>query len=157
MKMDNNMNKDRSAKAIVPFSSVALLRRLAQKLHQRGETGDAQDLACAIAGIVLATGAVSFYGNTFFGGCPACGDCEEVLRIGPKRYGACHEHRVYWRLGMDHISAPPDEKNVRRNQTLLASYTEATGADAFSHNPCPCCGLSVEHTRWCVMPGCPRP
>ena len=56
MKTNNDINKDRGAKAIVPFSSVALLRRLAHKLHQRGETDDAQDLASAIAGIVMAYG-----------------------------------------------------------------------------------------------------
>jgi hypothetical protein len=153
--MSSDINPNRGEKAIVPFSSIEWLRQLAQKLHQRGDTGDAQALACAIAGIVLATGAASFYGNTFLGGCPACGDCEEVLRIGQKGYAVCHEHRAYWYIGVDRLLAPEEEKSARRNQILLASYTVATTA-AFSHDPCPCCGLSVEHAPWCMMPGAKR-
>jgi hypothetical protein len=153
MKMDNNMNKDMSAKAIVPFSSVALLRKLAQKLHQQGETGDAQDLASAIASIVLATGAVSFYGNTFFGGCPACGDCEEVLYIGQKGYAVCHEHRVYWYTGVDHLAVQDEDRNAECNLLLLASYKKITVADAFSQDACSCCGLYLEHAAWCITPG----
>ena len=101
------------AKLVVPFETIDLLRQLAKKLHRQGDISDALTLAAAVADVVQTSGAPAFYADTFFGGCPSCGDCEEVLAIDGKRYGACHEHRVYWCIGRDFLTWAVTQVGVR--------------------------------------------
>lgn len=142
----------------IHFATVEVLRSLAHKLYRQGAIGDAQTLAIAITEVVQATGDPGFYADTFLGGCPHCGDSEEVLQLGRKRYAVCHEHRVYWYIGAHLWPAGVDAaQNAHPLPGLLASYSEISIAEAFPQQACPCCGLSVEHTLWCIMPGPRRP
>jgi hypothetical protein len=145
------------AKLVVPFETIDLLRQLAKKLHRQGDIPDALTLAAAITDVVQASGVPSFYADSFFGSCPSCGDCEEVLTIDRKRYAACHEHRVYWYIGTDFLDLSSDESECAgQNQHILAPYREVPTAEAFTKNACPCCGFAIEHASWCIMHGVRR-
>jgi len=137
---------------IIPFGTIAILRKLAGKLHKRGEADDAQVLAAAIADVVQATGTTAFYANTPVGGCPNCGDCEEVLTINNRQYAVCHEHRLYWFIGTDHLALnPPCQEDTAQNRELLGSYQAISVQEAFTKEACPCCGLLREHRAWCIL------
>jgi len=141
---------------IIPFEAIDLLRRLALKLHGRGEVKDTQVLASVILDLVQATGRPAFYAETFFGNCPCCGDNEEVLNLDHKRYAVCHEHRSYWHLGTNYLSNNANE-TADHQRNLLAAYTEVPIREAFPKEVCPCCGFYIEHASWCVIPGAKRP
>jgi hypothetical protein len=145
-------------KPVVPFETIALLRQLAQKLHKQGETCDALILASAIEDVVHATNTPTFYADTFWGSCPCCGDCEEVLVIDRKSYAVCHEHRMYWYIGTDYLSYPNySDQPLGQSRNVLAAYREVPAEQAFAQNACPCCGLSIEHASWCINQGAKRP
>jgi hypothetical protein len=144
-------------KLVVPFETIDLLRQLAKKLHGQGDIRDALTLASAITDVVQVSGVPAFYADIFFGSCPSCGDCEEVLTIDNKRYGACHEHRVYWYLGTDFLDLSSDSNGcIAQNQSILAPYCEVPTAEAFAKNACPCCGFAIKHASWCIMSGVRR-
>jgi hypothetical protein len=144
--------------SVVPFETIELLRRLAEKLHNLGAVSDALTLAAAIADVVQATRTPAFYAETFFGACPSCGDCEEVLAIDNKRYSVCHEHRVYWYIGTDRLALRDDPpERLVQNRSVLAPYREVAPMEAFAQNACSCCGLAIEHASWCIMSGTTRP
>jgi hypothetical protein len=142
-----------NVKLAIPFETVESMRRLAHKLYQLGKSDDAYALAGAIADVVQATGAAAFYATATFGACPTCGDCEAVLSIGCKRYGVCHEHRLYWYIGADYLTLNDAiDEHGHNTQMLLGSYRAVPLSDAFAKKSCPCCGLSVTHQPWCIMP-----
>lgn len=143
---------------MIHFATIELLRSLAQRLYNQGAIADAQTVAAAITEVVQATGDAAFYADTFFGGCPCCGDCEEVLNIGGKRYAVCHEHRLYWYIGACFLPASSDvDKHIPQSHDLFLSYTQISAKQAFPHDVCPCCGFSIEHALWCTIPGPRRP
>jgi hypothetical protein len=137
-------------KPVVRYETIELLRQLAKKLHQQGDTVDALTLASVIEDVVQATYTPAFYAATFLGSCPCCGACEEMLAVDHKCYGVCHEHRMYWYLGPDHLSLLNDNpERSGQNRRILAPYREVPTVEAFAKNVCPCCGLAIKHEAWC--------
>jgi hypothetical protein len=140
-------------KLIVPFDTIDRLRKLAETLYQRSEIKDAYLLASAIADIVHATGKPGLYAATPVGVCPCCGDYDELLKIGRKNYAVCHEHRVYWYIGTNHLLSDDDaDEFLRQNRNLLRLYTQVPITEAFPKAVCLCCGLFIEHAPWCITP-----
>ncbi|MFN8493247.1 MAG: hypothetical protein U0350_36960 [Caldilineaceae bacterium] len=129
------------------------MRKLAESLFQRGEIKNAYTLASAIADVVQATGKPSLYAATLAGACPFCGDYDEIVLLGRKKYAACHEHRVYWYIGMDQLLAEEEVTALwKKNQNLFRLYTQIAIEAAFPKDVCPCCGLFLEHAPWCITP-----
>jgi len=142
-----------TAKPIIHFETIDLMRKLAENLYQRGEIKNAYTLATAIADVVQATGKPSLYALTPVGVCTFCGDYDEIVSLGRKKYTACHEHRVYWYIGTDHLLAEDDAaEQLKKNQNLFGLYTQIAIEAAFPKDVCPCCGLFLEHTPWCITP-----
>jgi hypothetical protein len=143
---------------VIPFETIALLRRLAENLHKQGDTSQAFTLAVAIADVVQTTSTPAFYAATFLGGCPCCGDCEEVFTLDSKRYSVCHEHRRYWYIGRDYLALHNDTpEHLGQQRSILAAYREVPAMEVFAKPTCPCCGLAIEHAAWCVETGATRP
>ena len=137
---------------MIPFSAIDQLRKLANNLHEKGETHDASTLAVAISDVVEATGKSDFYAATPYGVCPFCGDYEELLRIGEKSYAFCHEHRVFWYIGTILYAVNSDScMTDRQNLNLLDTYTQIEISEVFPTQACPCCGLVRKHTSWCIL------
>ncbi len=129
------------------------MRKLAETLYEKDEISVAYALAAAIADVVQATGKPDFYAAMPYGVCPHCGDYEELLRVGNKRYAICHEHRLFWYIG----AIPPvtcDEPGAAecQNPSLLKNYTQISIYSAFPTPVCPCCGQFRTHTPWCIVP-----
>ncbi|HMN31616.1 MAG TPA: hypothetical protein PKE45_25940 [Caldilineaceae bacterium] len=139
-------------KSVIHFATVELLRQRAHQLYLRGELASAQHLAALISDLVKSSGSPPLYADTFWGSCPFCGDSEEVLSIGAKRYAFCHEHRLYWFLGTNFLS-PAEPIATHLEQTLLSTYTNIPTTAAFPQDVCACCGCFIEHAPWCIMPG----
>lgn len=129
------------------------MRKLAEALHTRGEINDAYALASAIADIVQATGAPGFYASAPFGVCPFCGDHEAVIVVAGKQYAVCHEHHIYWYIGADYLGLRQATNEIlQENRQLLTSYTQIATTEAFPSTVCHCCGLSIAHSPWCIVP-----
>ncbi|CAN5762866.1 hypothetical protein BH10CHL1_BH10CHL1_46660 [soil metagenome] len=129
------------------------MRKLAETLYAKNEASEAYTLAAIIADVVEATGKPEFYGATQVGACPFCGDCEELLCSAGKNYAVCHEHRVYWYIGADYLALCHDtDELASQNQALLHSYAQISTKEAFPSDVCPCCGLFIMHSRWCIIP-----
>jgi hypothetical protein len=154
--MKKNQRDETNTPPIIPFETIARLRGLALKLHEKGEVKDTQLLASMVHDLVQATGRPGFYVETFFGSCPSCGDSEELLNLDRKRYAVCHEHRNYWYLGRDFLGNNADE-SADDNRNLLTYYSEIPTKASFPTEGCPCCGFYIEHASWCVIPGAERP
>lgn len=128
------------------------MRKLAETLYTRGEISDAYSLASAIADIVQATGASGFYATAPFGVCPFCGDYEAVIAVVGKQYAVCHEHHIYWYIGADYLALrQATDEILQENRNLLDSYRQIAMTEAFPSAVCPCCGLSIAHSPWCIM------
>lgn len=141
-----------AAQPIIHFETIDLLRKLAETLYQRGEIKNAYMLASAIADVVHATGKPGLYAVTPCGVCPCCGDYDEIVLIGRKKYATCHEHRVYWYIGTDHLLAEDDVELLKQNRDCFLLYSQLTAEEVFPKDVCPCCGLFLEHAPWCITP-----
>jgi hypothetical protein len=47
--------------------------------------------------------------NEFWGGCPHCHICDNIVTVNHNDYGVCNEHRVFWYFGTNLFSDWRDE------------------------------------------------
>ena len=62
----------------------------------------------------------------YFGGCPKCWRCDDILNVGKSHIAVCHAHKVQWSIGMNLFSSwrHETEEDWMRNADLLSGYQE---------------------------------
>ncbi len=71
-------------------------------------------------------------GRDSFGACPACGQSDGYLDVGPDHWVVCHAHQKAWWIGSNLFSAWREgtQKQWERNRALLATYQEISLEEA---------------------------